>query len=229
MDQHLKQRLLGTAVIVSLVVIFVPMLFTEEVEESDEQEWQIPTAPKQFENNIIPLPTKPLAIEAAPSETDATPPSDSDASTLELRESAPEPAKQESPRPQQAPSEPAEPGATSRPKPQSGKKPRPAQPESTTGKKSSFSAWVIQVGSFSRKKNALVFRTKLRAAGFTAFIEPLSAQSGTMYRVRVGPELDKKRAADKLAQLKKQFKLRGIIVPYSSPAGSDSSSLIPDS
>jgi DedD protein len=227
MDQKLKQRLLGTAVLVSLVVIFLPMLFTEEIEEIDEQEWAIPDAPKQFDNNILPLPTEPLEIEASPGEPEATTSPKTGTSTLELRETAPEPDKQAQPQSQATPVEPA---VTASPKANAEErgKATPARPKSTTGKKSPLSAWIIQVGSFSRKKNALAFRNKLRAAGFTAFIEPLSAQSGTMYRVRVGPELDKKRAAAKLAQLKKQFKLRGIIVPYSGPAGSDSPSLIPD-
>lgn len=227
MDQKLKQRLLGTAVLVSLVVIFLPMLFTEEIEEIDEQEWVIPDAPKQFENNILPLPTKPLEIEALPGEPEVRPSPETDAATLEREEAAPEPDKRAQP---QSQAKPVEPAVTASPKANAKKRQTTtlAQPKSTTGKRSHLSAWIIQVGSFSQKKNAAAFKNKLREAGFSAFIEPLSAQSGTMYRVRVGPELDKKRAAAKLAQLKKQFKLRGIIVPYSGPAGSDSSSLIPD-
>ena len=222
MDQKLKQRLLGTAVIVSLAVIFLPMLFTEEIEKTDEQQWAIPDAPKQFENNILPLPTEPLEIEASPGEPEATTSPKTGTSTPELRETAPEPDKPAQPQSQATPAEPA---VTAGPKANAEKREKatPAQTKSTTEKKPMLSAWVIQVGSFSRKKNALAFRDKLRAAGFTAFIEPRSAQSGTMYRVRVGPELDKKRAADKLAQLKKQFKLRGIIVPHSGPASAGSS------
>ncbi len=227
MDQKLKQRLLGSAVIVSLIVIFLPMLFTQKIEQTDEQQWAIPDAPKQFENNILPLPTEPLESEASASESAATASPKTGTSTLEHRESAPEPDKQAQP---QSPTTPVEPAVTASPKANAEKrgKATPAQTKTTTNKKSHLSAWVIQIGSFSRKKNALAFRNKLRAAGFTTFIEPLSAQNGTMYRVRVGPELDKKRTTDKLAKLKKQFKLRGIIVPYSGPAGSDSSSLIPD-
>jgi len=227
MDQKLKQRLLGTAVLVSLVVIFLPMLFTEEIEEIDEREWAIPDAPKQFENNMLPLPTEPLEIEALPVELEPTLPTETNTTTLEYRDAVSEPDKREKPRSQAAPIEPA---ATVSPKANAEKRDKTtsAQPKSTTEKKPHLSAWIIQVGSFSQKKNAAAFRNKLRAAGFTAFIEPLSAQSGTMYRVRVGPELDKKRAAAKLAQLKKQFKLQGIIVPYSGSAGSDSTSLVPD-
>lgn len=55
--------------------------------------------------------------------------------------------------------------------------------------------WVVQLGSFSKKDNADVLVTKLRAQGFNAYNDSIQvAGKGTMYRVRIGPELDKKRA-----------------------------------
>jgi DedD protein len=55
--------------------------------------------------------------------------------------------------------------------------------------------WVVQLGSFSKKDNADGLVNKLRAQGFNAYGDTIEAQGkGTMYRVRIGPELDKKRA-----------------------------------
>lgn len=222
MDQKLKQRLLGAAVIVSLVVIFVPMLFTEEIEETGEQEWQIPEVPDQYEIKLLPLPTEPLEIETSASEPQATS-SKAEASAIERREAPPEEGNRVQSQPREVEVKPAV-TASPEPKPETPRTATPAQPTTVKNQqhdKPNLSAWVIQVGSFSRKNNALAFRDKLQTAGFKAFIEPISAQNGTMHRVRVGPELDKKRAVNKLAQLKKQFDLRGIIVPYSGPPGSE--------
>lgn len=57
MDSELKRRLVGTIIIVSLVVIFVPMLFEEKDDLSqDSRETSIPDFPKDFESQVIPLP-----------------------------------------------------------------------------------------------------------------------------------------------------------------------------
>lgn len=55
--------------------------------------------------------------------------------------------------------------------------------------------WVLQLGSFSKKANADSLVNKLRSQGFNAYGDTIQvAGKGTMYRVRIGPELDKKRA-----------------------------------
>lgn len=57
MDSELKRRLVGTIIIVSLVVIFVPMLFEEKDDLSqDSRETRIPEFPQDFDSQVIPLP-----------------------------------------------------------------------------------------------------------------------------------------------------------------------------
>lgn len=59
----------------------------------------------------------------------------------------------------------------------------------------SFVRWVIQIGSFSERKNADSLRDRLKEQGFKAFVDSVEIPGkGTLYRVRVGPELDKPRA-----------------------------------
>lgn len=60
--------------------------------------------------------------------------------------------------------------------------------------------WVIQVGSFKVKKNALAERDNLRKQGFIAFVESYNG----MYRVRIGPELDKTKAEQNQKLLEKK-------------------------
>lgn len=57
MDSELKRRLVGTLIIVSLVVIFVPMLFEEKDDlTQDSGDTSIPEFPRDFDSQVIPLP-----------------------------------------------------------------------------------------------------------------------------------------------------------------------------
>lgn len=73
--------------------------------------------------------------------------------------------------------------------------------------------WIIQVGSFSQRKNALKLQKKLRKQGFSTFLDALGTEkNGTLYRLRVGPELNKGRAETIKSQLEKQYQLQAILV-----------------
>lgn len=55
--------------------------------------------------------------------------------------------------------------------------------------------WYIQAGSFSKKENAVSLSESLRKQGMPVLLETIQIpEKGTLYRLRVGPELDKKRA-----------------------------------
>jgi cell division septation protein DedD len=74
--------------------------------------------------------------------------------------------------------------------------------------------YAVQVSAYRSEDEALTLRNKLRAAGFTAFSERIQAESGVMYRVRVGPEADRD-AADRLrAELSTKMGLSGMVVGY---------------
>ena len=75
-------------------------------------------------------------------------------------------------------------------------------------------AWVVQVGSFSKRNNADVLTDKLRAAGYTAFVDQTSSDSESMYRVKVGPLLTRDKAETLRDKLAKGEDLRGIVVKY---------------
>jgi DedD protein len=56
----------------------------------------------------------------------------------------------------------------------------------------SLGRWSIQAGSFSKKENAETMLKKLRQQGFPATLQ----SKGDIYRIKIGPELDKQRASD---------------------------------
>ena len=67
--------------------------------------------------------------------------------------------------------------------------------------------WVVQVGSFSKSKSAQDLVAKLRLAGLSAFSEKVTSATGTVYKVRIGPELDREKAAELAQKVKTEHKL----------------------
>ncbi len=192
MNEHVKQRLVGAVVLVSLAVIFIPMLL-----DSGEQGGMpvfgtnIPKKPNyQFEPLDIPLePVKPIEPEK-PVLVDKAEPAPKAKPVLQKTE-------------QPAPAKPAKP-------------PLVVKADEADKPAIDGAAWVVQVGSFSNSANALKLRDKLRAKGFTAFVEKVAGGESTVYRVRVGPELKREIADELRDKLQKQLKLKGIVMGYSS-------------
>jgi len=185
LNERLKQRLVGAVVLVSLAVIFIPMLL-DGGERSTMPMFgsNIPEKPDyQFEPLEIPLQPVPPIAEERPVLIDK-----------------PEPAPEaEAPRPtSEAKAPPAAPNTQPQPS---------ADTDKTVG-------WVVQVGSFSRSDNALALRDKLRSKGFTAFVERVKTAEGTIYRVRIGPELKRESAERQLQRLQREMKLKGIVLGH---------------
>jgi len=207
MEQGLKERLVGAAVIVILAVIFIPML----LDDTEDQEIVI------TETNI---PPKPENMPLPPSVDERIIPADSNFSSriIPVQE---EPAVEEVEEPVVQKTEeavpPAEKKETTSPKPAqtAGQKSAAAagkndEPATNVG----VSAWVVQLGSFSSEKNAQELNQKLKQAGFRSFVEPLKQNNTTSYRVRVGPELRRSDAQTIKEKLKSTMQIEGIIVHY---------------
>ena len=79
---------------------------------------------------------------------------------------------------------------------------------------STLTAWVVQAGSFEQQANANAIRDKLRKGGYPAFVETVEGQSTPLFRVRVGPELNRERAEQQLAKLEATFGIKGLVVSY---------------
>ncbi len=75
-------------------------------------------------------------------------------------------------------------------------------------------AWVIQLGSFKQKTNALKLVNKLRAKGYRAFIQHVNVASGENTRVFVGPEKQQASARVVASELANDMKLHGIVISY---------------
>lgn len=71
--------------------------------------------------------------------------------------------------------------------------------------------WYIQLGSFSKKENAISLWDSLREQGVPASMDTVQTEHGTTYRLRVGPELDGKKAAAMKARLDRQ-NIKAILI-----------------
>lgn len=198
MNEKLKQRLVGAVVLVSLAVIFLPMLLDGGGERSSMPVFgsNIPDKPDyQFEPLDIPLQPVKTVDEKQPV-------------LIDKAEPAPKPATT-------APDKPKTTDTQVSPKPegrqQSLTDPAPvAAPKAT----SEQAAWVVQVGSFSQSSNALTLRDKLRKKGFTAFVEKLKTEGKIIYRVRIGPELQRASAEKHLKRLQRIMGMKGIVMEH---------------
>lgn len=207
MDEGLKKRLVGATVLVSLVVIFVPMLLEDEpVIETGIYKTNIPPKPERdFSSRVIPAEDEQLA----------TPPDTHRPQIVPLKP-PPTPRVEE----QTAPAKPAAPadgpGQTAAPTADTPTQPpveQPAVAEPRVG----LTAWVIQVGSFSNRENAEKLVQQIREMKYAAFMEQADVDGKTVYRVKVGPEVDRKLADKMLTSLNKDLKplnLKGTVKSY---------------
>ena len=71
-------------------------------------------------------------------------------------------------------------------------------------------AWVVQLGNFGNRSNAIRLKEKVVKAGFTAYMVP----KGGFFRVLVGPELNRSKAKVLQQRLKNIFNVTGSVILY---------------
>jgi DedD protein len=72
--------------------------------------------------------------------------------------------------------------------------------------------WVVQVGSFSAAANAETLVARLRGEGLSAYTETVSGSGSTIYRVRVGPYLERDEALSVDRLVNERFSLDGVVM-----------------
>ncbi len=185
MDEKLKQRLVGAIVLFSLAIIFVPMLLEDGGPGGGLREPVVPPPPGREAFTSHVLPDPGESMQAPAPRPVERPPVES--VVVAVPDNAP---------PLTSPPPPSKQGARDK--------------QVRIG----LSSWVIQVGSFSTQEAADQLIRKLRAKQFTAFLEQASVRGKDVFRVRVGPELDRKRADQTLARMRKEMDIKGLVVQY---------------
>ncbi|HVT31018.1 MAG TPA: SPOR domain-containing protein [Rhodanobacteraceae bacterium] len=72
--------------------------------------------------------------------------------------------------------------------------------------------WAVQLGAFKTVDEASKMRDRLKNAGFVAFVDKADTGSGTLWRVRAGPEADRGNADKLKGRIKDKLKIEGMVV-----------------
>ncbi len=212
-QEQLSRRLIGAIILVSLGVIFIPMILDNAQEYPDLTRSPVPEHPdRHFEPIEIPLDPPPPPPEAA--------------STLirRMTESDTPPPPAEPPPLPAAPATPPPEPVAAVPPAETAVSPKPVEPSSSapqvegdgipTASDPQGSGWVVQVGSFSNADNAQRLKEKLRGAGFPAFIERRPGEGSTRYKVWVGPVEGRDTADTLRSKLGERMSLSGLVLSY---------------
>ncbi len=223
MDNQLKQRLVGAAVLVSLAILVVPILLDGGYEQVAPPRQDVAPMPADtFEESVPPLAGEvqgalEAGLDAGPEELseaarDAaaldTPPAVTppDFTVGDSRDAAAQPAVP----PASAPVAPSPPPPAPAAKPV----PPPAVPATATPPAPRVERWTVQLGSFASRKNAELLLGRVKATGVGGFILPLTEGGKTAFRVRAGP-VEGRAAADRLRQdLERTQAIRGMLVRH---------------
>jgi DedD protein len=180
MDEKLKERLVGAAVVVALAVVFIPALLSGPPKAgtgapglSGHDGVAVKRITIDLGNPGATAPQPDPMVAASQPPEMQTPLTSEDTQPARIEQPAPQPDVQ----------------AVS-----------VAQP--TRSAPDEGAAWVVQVGSFSSKDNADRLAAQLKAQGFQAFVSKYREGSNTLHRVRVGPVQTREKAETLATQLR---------------------------
>ncbi|WP_439447914.1 SPOR domain-containing protein [Stenotrophomonas sp. ATs4] len=139
-----------------------------------------------------------------PVRSESLPPSTPTATTTpvakpEPPKPAPKPEAKPEPKPETTASKPA---------------PAPATPATPAAPAASGVGFAVQLGAFGQANDANALRDKVRGAGFSAFVEQVRTDKGTLHRVRVGPVANRADAEQLKAQVAAKVGVAGMVRPH---------------
>lgn len=188
MKQGTKQRVVGTIVIVSLALIFLPIIFDGQGSHQTQIASRIPEQPVV---PILPEPqqSRPVIISDADLVAIETKP-ESELVTKTIEESISDPIEVS-----------ASESAFTRDIP-------------TLNPAGLPNGWSIRLGSFSEASNASDLMQRLQTAGYKAYIRDIDSEQAELTGVFVGPWLERPLVNDYIDQLRDEFQLEGMVVRY---------------
>lgn len=186
MDRAILERMLGAVVLLVLLVVVAPSLLDGSDNDSDQLELSELASPNETRIETI-------VLDVAPGS--ATP------DTIAVAVLKPEPVVAPTPKP------------TAKPKPVPTRpvakpvvaKPAAPLPQTAAGD------FIVQLGVFSSWDNASKFSSRIKAKGFSVKQMQVSAASGALSRVYVGPR-ETRAAAEKLVGVMANSGYEGIVI-----------------
>lgn len=213
MEQNLKQRLVGALVLISLAVIFLPLVFDGQQQRIDTTPYTIPEKPviTITAPDVAPLEEAAKTQYREIAEVAAAKQAQDDASATMMTSDPPSDAAEVS--------VPEEPAAASSQQTAKYLEQEKAVDDGLKGKPVSTTvplsdAWVIQVGAFSSEANAKGLQAKLSSAGYPAFVKGTKSAGATLYKVYVGPEIRRAQMDRQKIELERKYNLKTLILKY---------------
>ena len=203
MERALKERIIGAVVLVVFVVLVVPIFLDGPPADGEvvTERVLLPGQDDQKTQTVIldrdrtdPVPaahtTQPEQAPTQQDQASAEPAQAGGEQEQAPRQDEAEPAVIRRPEPSRLPPKPV---------PEPPREEEPAEDAVT----SSTGMWAVQLGSFSNKENAERLAADLRKQGYAAFLSQVETGSGTLHRVRIGPQKDRAGAEAIAARLAK--------------------------
>lgn len=208
----LKQRIIGALVLISLAVIFVPMVFDEPHSERTSTSINIPEEPPFPE---VEAPESDIAPPPAYQQDQASS-SDSAGQSfriLEDEEPAAQPASGNANTTKPELAEPAKPEPKKAQPVASKESEAPVKTEQTDAEftRSLKGAWVVQLGSFGSSDNARGLRDEVREKGYNSHLQEVVRGDNTLTRVFSGPFAEKSKAEAAKRALDEAFSLNSLV------------------
>ena len=211
MNEHTRNRLVGGLILVSLAAIFLPMLLDGEGLERREvprmpagelrstppdeiidpagEDWAFVEEARRQRERAEPLDGRPVHV---PATTGSGTGDGAETGSAEASGGDPES------------------GAEDRDEPA----PAPGLDTALDGDGMPF-AWSVQLATFASRDNAAGLRERLLDDGYEAYLIPVREAERTLYRVAVGPRLDRNAVQRLETELEQRYELDGLVVQFS--------------
>ncbi|KPK69033.1 MAG: hypothetical protein AMJ84_10215 [Acidithiobacillales bacterium SM23_46] len=195
-----RHRIIGAIIVVSLAVIFIPMILDERDAPSQLKDaTEIPkraTDAEEATTKVVVTPVGELGTEKGKSVPGSGVPPVPDVAAPKTEGQAP------SRQPLPVTGESTPPAPVAKP----AEKPVEKTPSATAG-----GTWYVQVGVYSNRDNAQRVVEKLKGRGFAVVTDTVNIEGGKATRLRVGPYRDKSAAEKAAARIEKDTGLHGIV------------------
>jgi DedD protein len=206
MERALKERIIGAAILVVVVILIVPVFLDGPPAENEVVTTSVPL-PGQSEQDVRTVVldrdrTDPVPVAASSKDKPPVPKPEAAAKDDKPAVIAVTPVQEPDVTPKASP-------AVEQPKP----KEDPAPPVAAPANTSTTGMWAVQLGSFSDQNNAERLAADLRKQGFAAFLSKLPTDSGELHRVRIGPQKDRA-SAEAMAERLRKAGHKGKVLPH---------------
>jgi DedD protein len=209
-ERHLKERLIGAAVLVAVAIILIPEMLSGPATDSQNSD----ATPVAADGSAIKTYTIDLRKREQASDLPvAAPPPElvPEVPPAEVTKPEPEPTQPEPEAERVA--QPAQAEPQRQPEPVAAKpapKPEPVKPQSQPAAIAG-GEWAVQVAALDTRAAAEKMAGDLKRDGFSAFVMPVEVKGKTLFRVRVGPVATRQAADALLPKVKRQHAAAAVV------------------